>query len=72
MCPVLRGAEAALDPSHGVWVSFPELFEPGMRVTLVMQDEARRELWRAQSEPLFADSLPPIFGPGWTPYAFTS
>jgi hypothetical protein len=30
MCPVLRGAEAARTPHDGVWMSFPEPFEPGI------------------------------------------
>ena len=54
---------------NGVWMSFPEPFAPGMRVTAVWQDERERELFRLTSPPLHPGSLKPMFGPSWTPYA---
>jgi hypothetical protein len=69
MCPVLRGAEHLRTPHDGVWMTFPEPFEPGMTITAVWQDEDRNELFRIDSPPLTADRLDPLFGPEWTPYA---
>jgi hypothetical protein len=50
----------------GLWMS---RFERGVTITAVWKDEAHAELWRAESSPLTADELEPIFGPGWTSYA---
>jgi hypothetical protein len=62
-CTVAQGVE------HGVWMTRPVSFEPGMTVTASWRDQGGNELWRAQSSPLTADRLDPIFGPEWTSYA---
>jgi hypothetical protein len=62
-CKVTQGVE------HGVWMTFPVPFEPGMTVTAIWRDEAGEELWRRASSPLTARLLDPVFGPEWTSYA---
>jgi hypothetical protein len=62
-CRVAKGVE------HGVWMTVPVSFEPGMTVTASWRDQGGNELWRAQSSPLTANWLDPIFGPEWTSYS---
>ena len=54
---------------NGVWMTFPEPFEEGARVTAVWRNEAGDVLQRVESPPLRADALGPVFGPGWVGYA---
>lgn len=57
-------------PVHeGVWMSFPEPFQPGWAPTISGLDADGRELFRIQSPPLDAARLTPLFGPGWTTFA---
>jgi hypothetical protein len=51
-----------------VWLSFPEPFTEGMVITATWR-KGDRVLFECVSEPLRADALHPIFGPGWTSYA---
>lgn len=57
-------------PVHnGVWMSFPEPFTPGERVTAIFKDAARREVYRYTTPPLRIEELEPHPDAGWTSYA---
>lgn len=62
-CPIAKSEHI------GVWMTFPEPFQEGMAISAVWHDDAGRELWRIESQPLTANRLEPIFGPRWTGYA---
>jgi hypothetical protein len=52
-----------------VWMTTPEPFQPGDRVSVCWQDAAGRGLWRYDSPPLGVEAtLPPVHGPSWTAY----